>query len=283
MASNNIVLIHGLWMTPLSFELWAHHYSARGYSVFAPSWPGMERDIRALRRAPGTCAELGIGQIVGHYERFVLGLDEPPILIGHGLGGLVVQALLDHGLGSCGVAVASAPIKGIWTLPYTTMWMVTPQFLGLRASRRTLTLSPAQFHEAFMHTSTAEEALSAYERHVVPGPRRVMLQVKLANLNPFAQTAINVRRNNRAPLLMIAGSEDQMAPPAVVRANVRAYRNSLATTEYSEFPGRTHFLIAQPGWQQVADYALDWVREQELLQTREARRIVREMHARQVA
>ena len=283
MASNNIVLIHGLWMTPLSFELWAHHYSGRGYSVHAPSWPGMERDIRALRRAPENCAELGIGQIVGHYERFVLGLDEPPILIGHGLGGLVVQALLDHGLGTCGVAVASAPIKGIWTLPYTKMWMVTPQLIDPRNSGRPVSMSPEQFHHAFMNTSTCEEALSAHEHYVVPGPRRVLLQVKLANLNPFSETAINVRRNNRAPLLMIAGSQDLVAPPSMVRANVRAYRNSLATTEYREFSGRTHFMIAQRGWLEVANYAIDWVRDQELLQKREARRIVREMHARQVA
>jgi pimeloyl-ACP methyl ester carboxylesterase len=283
MSSNNIVLIHGLWMTPLSFELWAHHYSERGYSVYAPSWPGMERDIRALRRAPETCAELGIGHIVGHYERFVLGLDEPPILIGHGLGGLVVQALLAHGLGTCGVAVASAPIKGIWTLPFTKMWMVTPQLLDPRAHRDWITLSPEQFHHGFMGNATPLEALSMYQRQVVPGPRRVLRQLQFANLNPFADSAINVRRNNRAPLLMIAGSQDQVAPPAMVKANVRAYRNSLATTEYREFRGRTHCLIAQRGWQEVADYAIDWVRDQELLKKREARRIVREMHARQVA
>lgn len=283
MPSNNIVLIHGLWMTPLSFELWAHHYSESGYDVYAPSWPGMERDIRALRRAPETCAELGIGHIVGHYERFVLGLDEPPILIGHGLGGLVVQALLDHGLGTCGVAVASAPIKGIWTLPYTKMWMVTPQLLSPRSHRRWISLSPEQFHRGFMHNTTPLEARSFYERHVVPAPRRALLQLQLANLNPFAETAINVKRNNRAPLLMIAGSQDELAPPAMVRANARAYRDSLATTEYREFKGRSHFLIAQRGWQEIADYAIDWVRDQELLKNREARRIVREMHARQVA
>jgi len=69
----------------------------------------------------------------------------------------------------------------------------------------------------------------------------------------------------------------------LVRANARAYRNSLATTEYKEFPGRTHFIIAQSGWQQVADFALDWARDQELLKQREARRVVREMHSRQVA
>ena len=283
MESNNIVLIHGLWMTPLSFEFWAQHYTDRGYSVHAPSWPRMERDIRVLRRAPEIYAGLGIRQIVDHYERCVLALDEPPILIGHGIGGLVVQALLDRGVGNCGVAVASAPIRGIWTLPYTKMRLVTPQLIDPRNSGRPVVLTPEQFHYAFMYNSSRDEASHTHERYAVPGPRRVLLQTELANFNPFAETAINVRRNNRAPLLLIAASQDQLAPPAMVRANARAYRDSLATTEYREFQGRTHLIIAQNGWQEVANYALDWVRDQELLQQRETRRVIREIHARQVA
>jgi pimeloyl-ACP methyl ester carboxylesterase len=271
MATNNILLIHGSWMTPLSFEYWAHHYTGRGYKVFAPSWPGMDRDIRALRRTPQSYGALGIRQIVDHYEHFALALEEPPILIGHGFGGLVVQSLLDRGLGTCGVAVASAPIKGIWTLPFARMRLVTPQ------------LTATRFHRAFMNNASREESLWTYERYAVPAPRRVLLQTALANLNPFAGSAINVRRNNRAPLLLIAASQDQLAPPALVRANARAYANSLAITEYKEFAGRTHFIIAQSGWQQVADFTLDWARDQELLKQREARRVVREMHSRQVA
>jgi pimeloyl-ACP methyl ester carboxylesterase len=283
MATNNIVLIHGLWMTPLSFETWSHHYSECGFSVFAPSWPGMERDIRGLRRSPESYAGLGIRQIVDHYEQFVLGLDEPPILIGHGFGGLVVQALLDRGLGTCGVAVASAPIRGIWTLPFAKMRVVTPQLIFPHSHPRCVELAPSQFHYAFMQHETRQAALHAYERYAIPGPRRVLLQAELANFNPFADTAVNVRRNSRAPLLMIAGGEDHLAPPAVVRANVRAYRNSLAITEYREFAHRTHLMIAQDGWQELATAALDWARDQELLQQREARRVVREMHARAVA
>ena len=283
MATNNIVLIHGLWMTPLSFEYWAHHFSERGYGVFAPSWPGMERDVRALRRAPDRYANLGIRDIVEHYERFTLALDEPPILVGHGLGGLVVQSLLDRGLGTCGVAVASAPIKGIWTLPYTKMRVVTPQLIPSRHRGRCVHLTAAQFHYGVMNNSSRDESQRAWERYVVPGARRVLLQAELANFNPFSESAINVRRNYRAPLLMIAASLDHLAPPAMIRANVHAYRRSLATTEYKEFPGRTHFIIAQSGWQQVAEYTLDWARDQELLQQREARRVVREMQSRQVA
>ena len=62
---------------------------------------------------------------------------------------------------------------------------------------------------------------------------------------------------------------------------MRAYRKSTAVTEYKEFPGRTHFIIAQPGWQEVADYALAWAQDQELLVQREQRRIAREASARE--
>jgi pimeloyl-ACP methyl ester carboxylesterase len=243
----------------------------------------MERDIRALRRHPEEYAALDLRKLIEHFERLVLSLEEPPIIVGHGIGGLVTQILLDRGLGSCGVAIASAPIRGIWTLPYTKMRLVTPQLFRPRRRHRCLPLTAEQFHHAFMNTAAYEEALWTWQRYAVPGPRRLLLQVELANLNPFSDAAVNVRRNNRAPLLMIAASQDQLAPPALVMANVRAYRDSLATTEYREFPGRTHFIVAQGGWQEVADYALDWARDQELLLQREARRVVREMHARQVA
>jgi pimeloyl-ACP methyl ester carboxylesterase len=107
-----------------------------------------------------------------------------------------------------------------------------------------------------------------------------LFQAELANFNPFAETAVNTRRNNRAPLLMIAGSQDHLTPPSIVKANVRAYRKSTAVTEYKEFPDRTHFMIGQPGWQEVANFALDWARDQELLVEREQRRIAREVSAR---
>jgi len=282
MGTNNVVLIHGLWMTPLSWEPWANHYTERGYSVYAPSWPGMERDVRALRRAPESYADIGFKQIVDHYEKLVIDLEHAPILIGHSFGGLVVQALLDRGLGCCGVAIASAPIKGIWTLPYSTMRVVTPQLLTMH-NHRCAALTPAQFHYAFMNTSSREESFLTYQRYAVPGPDRVLLQTELANFNPFAETAVNTRRNNRAPLLLIAGSEDHLIPPRIVKANFHAYRHSTAVTEYKEFPGRTHFIIGQSGWEEVANFTFRWALGQEVLVEREQRRIAREVRARQAA
>ena len=45
-----IVLIHGLWLTPRSWEGWKARFEQRGHEVLAPAWPRMEREVEALRR-----------------------------------------------------------------------------------------------------------------------------------------------------------------------------------------------------------------------------------------
>jgi hypothetical protein len=82
---------------------------------------------------------------------------------------------------------------------------------------------------------------------------------------------------------MIAGSRDHLIPPSIVQANVKAYRHSTAVTDYKEFRDRTHFIIGQSGWQEVANYCIDWAIDQQVLVDRERRRIAREVMARQVA
>ena len=99
-----IVLIHGLWMTALSWEHWVKHYTRKGYRVIARSWPGMEGSIDELRRDPSPIATVGITEVVDHYQSIIRGLDAPPIIIGHSFGGLITQILLDRGMGSAGVA-----------------------------------------------------------------------------------------------------------------------------------------------------------------------------------
>jgi hypothetical protein len=47
-----IVLIHGLWVTPRSWENWVTHYEAKGYKVLAPAYPGFDVEVEALREDP---------------------------------------------------------------------------------------------------------------------------------------------------------------------------------------------------------------------------------------
>jgi alpha-beta hydrolase superfamily lysophospholipase len=260
-GTDTIVLIHGLWMTALSWERWIRRYQARGYRVLAPDWPGMSAAMAGMRRAPPEIASLGVVEIADHYDHLIHQLGRAPVIIGHSVGGLVVQLLLDRGLGAAGVAIDGAPARGVasWPLP-----MVRFGFLALhhRLGRyQAIPLTPGQFRHAVANTLSPQEATAVYERHHVPGPGRTICQVCFANFASHAATRVDFGRAQRAPLLLIAGGRDRVFPATVTRSSFNRYRTSAAVTAYKEFPERSHYTIGEPGWEEVADYALRWAIE----------------------
>ncbi len=259
--TNTIVLIHGLWMTPRCWECFIGWYEACGYNVLAPAWPRMQGEVEAIRRDPSTLAGLGLREIADHYEKIVRSLPEPPILIGHSMGGLIVQILLDRGLGVAGVSIDGATPRGILQLPLSMLKAANPVLSHPSRYSRCVMLTFEQFYYAFANTMTPVEARRAYDRYFIPGPARPIFQAALANLNPWAATAVNRYNDDRAPLLLINGAEDHLVPPVLNQINQWLYLNSEAVTGYKEFPDRSHLIIAQPGWKDVAEYALYWVEE----------------------
>src|SRR5215204_3170109 len=133
-APDTIVLVHGLWMTPRSWERWVEHYTGRGYRVLAPAYPGLEGEVEALRADPSPIEAVTVPETVAHLEGIIRGLDRPPILIGHSFGGLLVQILLDHGVGAAGVVIDSAPTEGVRTSPPSQIKALFP-FLKNPANR----------------------------------------------------------------------------------------------------------------------------------------------------
>jgi pimeloyl-ACP methyl ester carboxylesterase len=151
-APNTIVLIHGLWMTPLSWEHWIDRYEARGFRVLAPAWPGMDGDIDELRRDPSGIEHLGIREIVDHYAAIIRELDRPPIIMGHFFGGEFTQILLDRGLGAAGVAIDSAAVKGVLRLLWSTLKSGFP-----------VLKSPAALNESNARRYLESKAVTVYE------------------------------------------------------------------------------------------------------------------------
>lgn len=256
--SSTILLIHGFWVTPLCWERFAGRFEELGHTVVAPAWPGLEAGVEALRADPSSVAGLGVTEVVEHYARLISELDEPPILIGHSYGGLIVQLLLARGLGAAGVAIGSGMPKGVLRLPLSTLRSNWPAVSNPANRRRAVPLSMAQFAYAFANTLSPDQVRAAYDRYVVPGPGRMLFQAGLANVTPNAATTVDYRNAGRAPLLLIAGGEDHVIPPSLVRAIARKYRRSAARTDYHEFPRRSHLLIVEEGWRDVADHALGW-------------------------
>lgn len=261
-APTHIVLIHGLWMTPRSWEHWVAHFRAKGYHVLAPAWPGLDVEVEALNADPSPIAALNIAHIVDSYAAIVHGLDSPPIIMGHSFGGAFTQVLLDRGLGAAGVAINSAPVKGILTLPLDTLRTAFPVLKNPANRNKAVPLTLEQFHWRFTNHTTLDATRPLYERYHVPGSGRVLFEQAVANLWPNAPSKVDFKKADRAPLLFIAGGIDHIAPAKLNRINAHKYHRSPAVTDFREFPGRSHWTVGQDGWEEVADYALDWAVQQ---------------------
>jgi pimeloyl-ACP methyl ester carboxylesterase len=258
--AQTIVLIHGMWMTPLSWEHWASRYRERGHNVLAPAWPGLDKEPEELRVDPSPLRGLSITDVVDHYERIIRELDSAPIIIGHSFGGIHTQLLADRGLGAAAVALGTGAPKGVLRLPYSTLraaWTALRNPLG---KNNVAPLTKKQFHWCFTNSLSREDSDKVYERYYIPGSARPFFQAGYANFNPNAVTKVDYRNPKRPPLLLVTGTEDRICPPAVLRANFKKQRQAPSATDSKEYPGRCHF-PGQDGWEEVADYILSWTAE----------------------
>ena len=256
-APDTIVLVHGFWVTPRSWENWKVHYEARGYRVLTPAYPGFEVEVEALNADPTPIAEVTLPQIIEHLESVVRELDRPPILIGHSAGGTLVQILLDRGLGAVGVVLNSAPTEGVKVLPLSQLRATFVAFKNPANRHRAVPLTWQQWHYAFTNTFSEEESRALYERYAIPASGRILWNTVLANVMPGPQdAAVDYANEARPPLLFISGGEDHIMPPSVQRSNVKHYKAGIV--EHRDHPGYAHLLPAQEGWEEIADVALDW-------------------------
>ena len=181
---DTIVLIHGLWMTPLSWEHWVDRYTKRGFNVMAPAWPGMDGDIDELRRDPSALADIGVADVVEHYEAIIKTLDSPPIIMGHSFGGAFTEVLLDRGLGAAGVAIDAAAVRGVTKLPFSTLKSSWSGLHNPANRHEAIAMNAKQFHYAFGNTLSEEDSLKAFERYAVPSPGRVLFDGRAGQPQP---------------------------------------------------------------------------------------------------
>jgi len=257
--SNTIMLIHGAWLTPASWDFFKEYFEKEGYAVHAPPWPYEDISIEQLRVSPPPeLARLTVSQLVDHYERLIRRLPEAPIILGHSYGGLIAQLLLDRGLGAVGIALDPAPLGGI-VPPPRVLKSSFPVFTAWRGWNRVLAQSYETFATTFAQTLPEELKPVYYQRYWAPTPGRLYYQAALG-----VGTRIQHGNPRRPPLLLCVGEEDITITPTAVMAAYKIQRQSPSATDFKIFPGRSHYLFHEPGWEEVAQYALDWARTHEL-------------------
>lgn len=250
--SKTIVFVHGLFMNPKSWGPWIKYFEAKGYKCYAPAYPfhyGEPADLR--KNININLRTLTFGQVIDSLANFIDKLPEKPILIGHSMGGLAVQKLLEMNKGAAAIAIDAAPPKGIFSFKWSFLKANLPTINPLKGNSVCMP-SVKWFHYAFCNTMTMEQTKIEFEKFVVSESRNI----------PRSSTKKDGKidfKKPHAPLLFIAGEKDHIIPSSLNKKNFNAYKYGNSKTDFKEFSGRTHYICGQENWQEVAKYIDEWI------------------------
>ena len=254
-----LMLIHGAWLSSRSWDTFAEYFRDRGYIVSAPEWPRKQGDVEELREVTDAIEGLGLTEIVDHYEAQIRALDDEPILIGHSFGGLIVELLLDRGLARAGVAMSPAPPKGILVLPFSSLKVASAALVHPSRWHGVVPLTLEEFTYGFVQTFPPEEAKAAYEKYYVPESGQIFYEAGFANFHLHPPTELDFKYEERAPLLIIGAEKDHTVPASVAKKQFKKYEKSPAQTDYLEFAGRPHLMMAAEKWAEIAGAIEGWI------------------------
>jgi pimeloyl-ACP methyl ester carboxylesterase len=243
-----VVFIHDLWLHASSWDRWVDLITAHEYTAIAPGWPGDEPTAQRTRERPGALADKGIHDVVQHYALIASGLGGRPVLIGHGLGGLLAQVLAGE--------IHAAGAVTIESVPVSAMLAVLPRAAG----RGTVALGREEFRVVFGSAVSRQESDRLYERWAIPAPRHVLREaVEPGGLAPRSGGyAVN---SDRARVLLMMGGASRRRPAAASAAGIHPIT---AVDDAVEFPDRGPSLVIDGGWRSVAESCLSWMDAHEL-------------------
>jgi pimeloyl-ACP methyl ester carboxylesterase len=251
-----LLLIHGMFLTPKSWDPWVRFFEHRGYRCLAPPWPFHEGEPAELRaHPPAGLGELQLDSVVHRFAAAAAAVSaadgERPVLIGHSMGGLVAQILVERGLGRAGVCISSVAPNRMLSLDWS-FFKTNAAILNPLAGDHPYVMTPEVFQQSYTDALTDEEALAAFEQYAVPESRNVLRD----SMGHWGH--VDVTRPH-APLLFVGGDRDHIIPDTLTRRNAEAYTHAGSISDFQDFSGRGHFICHEPGWQTVAAFIESWL------------------------
>jgi non-heme chloroperoxidase len=259
-GSTPVVLIHGLWLLPSSWDRWGEFFKKAGYAPLAPDWPDDPETVEQARANPDVFAKKTLKQIGDHTAEVIGGLTKKPAVMGHSTGGLLAQLIADRGLSAATVAIDPGPFRGVLPLPVSALRSAGPVLKNPLNRGRAVTLTLDQFKYGWATALDDDEAKQLYDTYHVAASGVALMQMANANLNPFTEAKLDPKSPDRGPLLIIDGEKDHTVPWAIANASYKRQKRNPAVTEIKQIPNRGHSLTIDSGWQEVAQTALDFVK-----------------------
>jgi len=252
--SKTILFITGAFVSNSCWDEWKLFFENKGYRTFAPAWPNKDAPAEELRnRHPDKAiASMTLSKLIEYYAAYAGALSEKPVIIGHSIGGLITQLLLQRDLGDAGIAIHSVPPQGIMTfkLPFLISgWGPLGFFTPVSKS---FMMSFSQWQYAFTNGLPLDVQKQGYYDLAIPESKQIVRDT-------ISKAAHIDFENPHPPLLLISGTEDHTIPASLNFSNYRKYKSSGSVTDYKKFTGRTHYVLGQADWEKIAEYIHTWL------------------------
>ena len=251
---NSIVFITGTFISNTCWDEWVQYFENQGYKCIAPPWPFKEASAEELRNRPArdAIASNTISSVTDYFASIISAFTEKPILIGHSLGGLVVQLLLQRELAAAGVALHSFPPQGVTRLTFSFLRALWEAIMLFTSSQKTYMMSFRKWKYSIANGMTYEQQKQTYYKYAIPESKKIVRDAFKC------LTRIDFKKSH-APLLITSGRNDRLIPASLNYSNYKMYSAGDSITDYREFKDHTHLIFGQEEGIREAELALCWL------------------------
>jgi pimeloyl-ACP methyl ester carboxylesterase len=253
--ARTIVMIHGMWSGGWCWENYRQFFTQRGYRCLVPTLRFHDADLQAP--PPPELGTTSLLDYAADLEKEISQLEETPILMGHSMGGLLAQILGSRGRASALALLAPVSPHGILALRPSVIRSFWSGLTRWGFWRRPLRQTFAEAAYSTMHLLDPEAQREIYSRYVCESGRAAC-EIGFWPLDRRSASKIDAARVT-CPVLIATGAQDRIVPVSVVRKVAQKYR---AVTTYREYANHAHWLLLEPGWQNIAGDIADWLRQQ---------------------
>ena len=246
-----VVMIHGAFCGGWAFDKFRGAFEDEGYKVHTPTL--RHHDCKNPPSVLGTTSILDYAQDL---EKEIRALKAPPVIVGHSMGGLLAQILATR-----------LAVRSLVLLAPSAPWGMLPSTMFEYASAGAMFFAgdfwSKPIHPSYdIAASNALDLLPPAERsqvfaRFVPESGLATFEIMHWALDARHATAVDAREV-KCPVLCLAGSRDKVNPPATVRRIAQRYRERGV---YEERDGHSHWMLGEPGWEKIAERAMEWMSE----------------------